>query len=58
LFAENEIGARDERCSKVSIVISDRGGWKYDLIERNENANSVTFTSKSSKSLEPHSRPV
>jgi len=58
LFAENEVGARDHRCSKVSIVASDRGGWKYDLIEKDEEANSVGLTSKGSKSLEPHSRPV
>jgi hypothetical protein len=58
LFAENEIGARDHRCSKVSIVASDRGGWKYDLIEKDEEANSVGLTSKDSKSLEPYSRLV
>jgi hypothetical protein len=58
LFAENEVGARDQRCSKVSIIASERGGWKYELIEKGEYANSVTLTSKGSKSLEPHSRPV
>lgn len=25
LFAENEVGARDQRCSKVSIIASNRG---------------------------------
>jgi hypothetical protein len=58
LFAENEVGDRDQRCPKVSIVVSERGGWKYELIEKDEHANSVIFTSKGSKNLEPHSWPV
>jgi hypothetical protein len=36
LFAETEVGARDDQCSKVSIIASDRGGWKYDLITKDE----------------------
>jgi hypothetical protein len=36
LFAEKEVGAGDHRYSKVSIVASDCGGWKYDLITKDE----------------------
>jgi hypothetical protein len=36
LFAEKEVGARDHRCLKVSIVALNRGGWKYDLITKDE----------------------
>jgi hypothetical protein len=36
LFAEKEVGAGDQRYLKVSIVPSDRGGWKYDLITKSE----------------------
>lgn len=36
LFAEKEVGTGDHRYSKVSIVASDNGGWKYDLITKDE----------------------
>jgi hypothetical protein len=36
LFAEKEVGTRDQRYLKVSIVPSDRGGWKYNLITKSE----------------------
>jgi hypothetical protein len=36
LSAEKEVGAGDQRYLKVSIVPSDRGGWKYDLITKSE----------------------
>jgi hypothetical protein len=36
LFAEKEFRDRDRRYLKVSIVASDRGGWKYDLIRKDE----------------------
>jgi len=36
LFAEKEAGAGDQGYLKVSIVPSDRGGWKYDLITKSE----------------------
>jgi hypothetical protein len=32
LFEEKDIGARDPKCSIVSIVASGRGGWKLGLI--------------------------
>jgi hypothetical protein len=44
LFVENEVGVRDQRCPKVAIVASRRGGWKYELIEKDEQSNAVDPT--------------
>jgi hypothetical protein len=58
LFAENEVGARDQRCAKVSIVASRRGGWKYELMEKDEQDNGVFVDSIGSKTAQPYIRPV
>ncbi|KAN0095511.1 hypothetical protein V8E51_016222 [Hyaloscypha variabilis] len=49
MFSENEVGARDQRCAKVSIVSSTRGGWKYELMERDEQGNPVSIQHVGSK---------
>jgi hypothetical protein len=41
MFAENEIGTRDQRCTKVSIVASCHGGWKYDLVAKDGQGNAM-----------------
>jgi hypothetical protein len=53
LFEENEVGARDQKCPKVAIVASGRGGWKYDLVGQDERGDSATLTSRGNKSIEP-----
>lgn len=58
LFEENEVGERDQKCPTVAIVASGRGGWKYDLVRRDERGNSATLTSRGNKSIEPYVRPV
>jgi len=58
LFAENEIGARDQRCSKVSIMASRRGGWKYELMEKDEQSNAVLIDSIGSKTALPYIQPL
>jgi hypothetical protein len=58
LFGENEVGARDQKCPKVAIVASDRGGWKYDLVGEDERGSSATLTSRGNKSIEPYVRTV
>jgi hypothetical protein len=58
LFAENEFGARDQKCAKVSIVASRRGGWKYELMERDELGNSVFVDELGSKTPWTHTRQV
>jgi hypothetical protein len=58
LFEENEFGARDQKCPKVAIVASGRGGWKYDLIGQDERGNSVTLTSRGNQSFEPYAQTV
>jgi hypothetical protein len=58
LFEENEVGARDQKCPKVAIVASGRGGWKYDLVGQDERRNSATLTSRGNKSVEPFVRTV
>jgi hypothetical protein len=49
MFSENEVGARDQRCAKVSIVSSTRGGWRYELMERDEQGNPVSIRHVGSK---------
>jgi hypothetical protein len=58
MFAENEVAARDRRCPKVSILASNLGGWKYDLITKDEEPNFVGLNSEGNKTLEPLHRPV
>jgi hypothetical protein len=58
LFEENEVRARDQKCPKVAIVASGRGGWKYDLVGQDERRNSATLTSRGNKSVEPFVRTV
>ncbi|KAH8750642.1 hypothetical protein BGZ57DRAFT_967313 [Hyaloscypha finlandica] len=58
LFAEKEVGARDQRCSKVSLVASRRGGWKYELMERDGMENAVLIDELGSKTPWTHTRQV
>jgi hypothetical protein len=58
LFAEKEVGARDQRCSKVSLVASRRGGWKYELMERDGMGNAVLIDELGSKTPWTHTRQV
>ncbi|PMD35074.1 hypothetical protein L207DRAFT_588563 [Hyaloscypha variabilis F] len=58
LFAENEVGARDQRCPKVSIVASRRGGWKYELMEKDEQSNAVFVDLAGNKTAQTYIQPL
>jgi hypothetical protein len=58
MFVEKEVGARDQRCAKVSLVASDRGGWKYELMERDALGGAVVVEVLDSKTLQAHAQQV